>query len=393
MYNFALAFVICALVCIVGDVVSKLSKAWIPSVFITAVILLIGYWTFIPRNLIEDAGLLQLGGTIGIYFCIVHVGTMISIRELLSQWKTVIICLAGLAGMCLVCYFVCPLFIDKILMIVGLPPLTGGIVATTIMEDAAIDKGMELAAIFAISMYCIQGFAGYPLTTICLHKEGKHLLDSLRSDRNIENIQSVKDIDQEASQKKKLIPPIPQKYNSATVLLAKTAVTVWLSILIGNFTGINGAIIALILSVIFTSIGFLDTDILNKAGAYGFVSFALTLYIFNGLKDCTPHMLVQIIVPMIVLIIIGVTGLGITAFIMAKIMKTSVYMAYATCLTALYGFPFNVIMTESVCEALTNDEKEQKYLKDKMLPPMLVGGFTTVTIASVIIAGIFVNLL
>ena len=30
---------------------------------------------------------------------------------------------------------------------------------------------------------------------------------------------------------------------------------------------------------------------------------------------------------------------------------------------------------------------------DKMLPKMLVGGFTTVTIASVVIAGIFVNLI
>lgn len=87
MYNFALAFVICALVCVIGDFISKLSKAWIPSVFITAVILLVGYWTFISKNLIADAGLLQLGGSVGIYFCIVHIGTMLSIRQLLSQWK------------------------------------------------------------------------------------------------------------------------------------------------------------------------------------------------------------------------------------------------------------------------------------------------------------------
>ena len=45
MYNFALAFVICAVVYIIGEYVAKITKAWIPSVFVTAVVLLIGYWT------------------------------------------------------------------------------------------------------------------------------------------------------------------------------------------------------------------------------------------------------------------------------------------------------------------------------------------------------------
>ena len=38
MYNFALAFVICAIVYVIGEVVSTVTKAWIPSVFVTAVV-------------------------------------------------------------------------------------------------------------------------------------------------------------------------------------------------------------------------------------------------------------------------------------------------------------------------------------------------------------------
>ena len=68
-------------------------------------------------------------------------------------------------------------------------------------------------------------------------------------------------------------------------------------------------------------------------------------------------------------------------------------MAFACTLTALYGFPADYILTheaiKSVCE--TNEEKE--YVIEDMLPKMLVAGFTTVTIASVIIAGFFVKLL
>ena len=38
MYNFALAFVACAVVYIIGEVVSNLTKAWVPSVFVTAAV-------------------------------------------------------------------------------------------------------------------------------------------------------------------------------------------------------------------------------------------------------------------------------------------------------------------------------------------------------------------
>lgn len=391
MYNFALAFVICALACILGEVISKWTKAWVPSVFITAVLFLLGYWTLIPSTVVADAKLLDIGGTMGIYFCIVHIGTLLSIRQLLAQWKTVVICLAGLAGMCCLCYFICPLLMEKELMIAGLPPLTGGIVATTMMKDAALEKGLSLAAVFAVSMYCIQGFAGYPLTAVCLQREGKKLLKSFRSGNAV--LSASAETVQNAPARKKLIPPVPEKYDSVVVTLAKVAFTAWLSMVIGKATGISGAIVALLLSVVLTALGFLEQNALGKANSYGILSFALTLYIFDGLKDCTPQMLGQIIRPTLVLVIVGVIGLGIVAFVAAKVMKCSAPLAYATCLTALYGFPFNVVMTESVCEALTEDADEREYLKGQMLPPMLVGGFTTVTIASVVIAGIFVKLL
>ena len=55
MYNFVLAFVICAVVYIIGEVVATVTKAWVPSVFVTAVVLLIGYWTVIPKTVVSDS--------------------------------------------------------------------------------------------------------------------------------------------------------------------------------------------------------------------------------------------------------------------------------------------------------------------------------------------------
>ena len=54
MYNFALAFVICCVAYLIGEAVSNITKAWIPSVFVTAVIMLVGYWKVFTTTLITD---------------------------------------------------------------------------------------------------------------------------------------------------------------------------------------------------------------------------------------------------------------------------------------------------------------------------------------------------
>ena len=397
MYNFVLAFVICAAAYIIGEVISTVTKAWIPSVFVTAIVMLVGYWTVFPHELVSDSKLIPFGSTLGIYLLITHMGTVISLKQLKAQWKTIVVCLSGLAGMCVLAWFICPLFMDKTLVIAGLPPLTGGIIAATTMQTAAANAGLEVAAVFAITMYCVQGFAGYPITAVCLQVEGKRLLKEFRDGGSVpvalaENPMAMVD----EPDRKTLIPPVPKKFDSAVVTLIKLGIVAWFATLLGGvsfpFIGkISGAIWALVLGVIFTTLGFLDRNSLNRANSYGIVMFALMMYVFDGLKDCTPEMLVSIIVPMLVLIVIGVLGMAVASFIIAKVLKMSFPLAFANGLTALYGFPCDAIITESTCKSLAQTDDEFNFLMSKMFPSMIVGGFVTVTITSVFIAGAFAS--
>lgn len=189
LYNFLLAFVICGGVIIIGEVVSTLTKVWVPSVFVSVVLLLLGYWTILPHDLVKDSFLIPFGATLCIYLLITHLGTIISLKQLMQQWRTVTVCLAA--------YFIAPFFMDRALVITGLPPLTGGIVAATMMQTAAMKQGLTVAAVFAISMCCVQGFAGYPLTSYCLKKEGLRLLALYRSGElklNPEELAEVKTV-------------------------------------------------------------------------------------------------------------------------------------------------------------------------------------------------------
>ena len=403
MYNYLLAFVICCFAFIAGEWVSNATKAWVPSVFITATIMLVGYWTVFPNNLVGDSNLIPFGNTLAMYLIVTHMGTVISFKQLAAQWKTILVCLAGLAGMAILALVICPLFVDRSFIVCGVPPLTGGLVAANIMSDAAKEAGLVEASVFAISMYCIQGFAGYPLTSVCLKIEGKRLLKEYRSgDRATGSLGQVDDstgnLANAEAPKKKLLPPLPPKYNSQVVMLGKLGIVCWLAFMMAKIPvpgigSISGLVWGLVLGILFTSIGFLDENILTKANSYGIVMFALLMYMFHGLKDCTPEMLSNILFPMALLIVVGLLGMAVVVFIAAKPLKLSFPMAMATALTALYGFPANAIITETTCNNLTDDEEERSYLMGKMFAPMIVGGFTTVTITSVIIAGIFVGFL
>lgn len=392
MYNFMAAFIICGAVVLIGEIVAKLTKAWVPSVFVSAVVLLLGYWTVIPKELVTEAHLMPFGNTLAMMLIITHMGTMISLETLLAQWRTVVLCVLGLAGMCDLAYFVCPFFMERELIIAGLPPLTGGIVAATMMQTAAQEAGLTTAAVFAISMYCIQGFAGYPLTAIVLKKEGALLLEKYRSGKAHAGTGPMVDVTKLPDEQTHGILHLPESWNSPVVMLMKLGIVTWLAMLLGGWTGISGAIWCLVLGVVFCRLGFLEPNILTKANSYQIMLFALMMFIFDGLKACTPEMLVSIIVPMFVLIIIGLIGMFIVAYFVARALKISIWLGFGNCLTALYGFPFNAIITESMCKEMAANEEEREYLMAHMFPSMIVGGFSTVTITSVIIAGLFVNL-
>ncbi len=395
------AFLVLAVLYYIGEFISTWTKAWIPSVFVIATLFLLGYWTFFPADIVPLAGLgPPLGGLLVIMLCITHMGTIISIKQLMEQWKVVVVALAGLVGMIALCWFICIPLVGRAYVVAGLPPLTGGIVAATMMQQAAAAKGLTEAAVLAIAMYAVQGFIGYPLTAVVLKFEGRKLLAGYRSgahktaqggavDHNLGNMKTA------APDRKPLFPPMPEKFSSTAFILAKLMLIAWFSSLLSSLTGgrVNGAVITLILGVIFTELGFLDRNSLQKAGSYGFLMYVLMIFVFAGLKDATPEILGRCIGPMLVIIFFGVIGLLAMSIIVGKIVGLSWGMACGVSLTALYGFPPNYILTDEATKALAETPEEKQYLMDQMLPQMIVGGFVTVTITSVFVAGIFVNLL
>ncbi|NYE09107.1 hypothetical protein F4694_005964 [Bacillus niacini] len=396
-----LALVILMAILFIGDLVAVRTKAWVPSIFICAVLFLGGYWTFFPQDIVALAGVPPVVATMMMYLLITNMGTLLSLKELKNQWKTIIIALSGILGIIAILFGIGTFLFGYQTVVVAIPPLVGGVVSALIMSEGAKEAGLASLSVFAIVIYVMQGFAGYPITSIVLKKEGKRLLQQYRSGQLAEKAQgkAAAEVAATAAAKPelKLFKNMPEKYNTDFFKFLRLSLVAYLayltSTLLAPVVTISPFVLCLLFGVIATSAGFLEKQVLQKANGFGFAIMALMLFIFDGLKQATPSMMLEIIYPLVGTIVLGVIGMYIFSFIAGKLLKVSKDMAFAVSLTALYGFPADYIITNEVIKSLTEDEKEREMLTSNMLPPMLVGGFITVTMVSVILAGIFVGFL
>ncbi|MCL2010097.1 MAG: hypothetical protein FWG71_06070, partial [Synergistaceae bacterium] len=62
-------------------------------------------------------------------------------------------------------------------------------------------------------------------------------------------------------------------------------------------------------------------------------------------------------------------------------------LSMAVSTPCLYGFPATFIVSSEVSAAISANEEEKKCVLNGILSKMLIGGFTTVTVGSVILAG------
>lgn len=393
--NVVAAFSIILVILTVGEIISTKTKAFIPSVFVSAVLFLIGFWTILPPDIITQGSFVKPVVYLFMYLLITHMGTLMSLREILGQWRIVLVALAGNLGIILLTMTLGKVIFGWEAVVAATPPLTGGVVASILMTGAAKAKGLTVIAVLATSVYILQGFFGYPITAWLLKKEGKRLVNLVRSGQVAIDSEprSSGAIADSPKSRFRIIPLLPEKYQTPYVILTKLGIVAWLASQVGPLIHVNEFVLCLLFGVIGREIGFLEEKALNKANAFGFLMTGLMAYIFSNLAEATPAMLAQIALPLFGLILIGMFGMAVMSILIGKLMGETKEMALSVAMTALYGFPADYILTIESVKSVSGNEEEYNYALNKMLPKMLIGGFVTVTITSVIIAGYFVKLL
>lgn len=376
----------------VGDIVAAKTKAIVSMLFVSSVVFLIGFWTGIfPTSLFNDSTLLLVSGVM-ITMLLVHMGTTIKLRDFIDQWKTVIVSAAACAAICAGVYFLGQLIIDRQYALVGAPILSGGVVATFTMQGAADALGLTELSIFAALVMVAQGFVGYPVASLCLRSEAIRVRKLIESGSELKGV-TAKVAAVTDTPKKRLIPPLPDKYNQPNIIIAKVALVGVAATWLSNLTGgaVNALVIAIILGVAFKELGFLDENAMQKANSTGIMLAVITLAIFTRLAEATPQMVLDMLLPLLVVVVCGSVTFMVISTLVGKLFGMSWQMSCAIGSTCLFGFPGTFIVTTEVVNAIAADDKEKQLMMDHMMPKMLVAGMVTVSIASVIFASIMVK--
>lgn len=376
----------------IGDFISHKTKSMVSMMFAASVLFLIGFWLGVPATLFEDAQLTGLGSLL-IGLLITHMGTLLNMEDLKSQWKTVIIALSAVVGIGIFLFVVGTPIIGREYAIASAPPISGGVVAAIIMGEVAATKGFDNIVVFATLLVVVQGFFGYPIASYFLNKEAKLILKRKKGNLSKLNTNTDK-ANGQALPKKKLIPALPKELQTDFVLLAKTSLTALLSFKLAELTNniIHPYVMCLLIGIIACELGFLEKNILTQANSMGLAMVGLMAVIFSSLSKATPEMLVSLLFPIVASLTLGTIGIIIFSVIVGKILKISPAMSIAIGSTALFGFPGTYILSNEVANANATNEEEKELILGEILPKMLVAGFITVTIASVVLAGVMAKL-
>lgn len=391
--NPLIAFTLIAIAATIGNIIAVKTKSIVSMLFTLSFIFLIAFWLGLPTTIFEDSTLLAFGSML-IPILLVHIGTMMNIQQLIEQWRTVLIAGAALVGIATFVILIGQFILGQEEAMIAAAPISGGVIAGIIMGDAAASIGRGDLQILASLLVVVQGFVGYPIASYALNREARKLKKEFQANP----VRSKNQVHEKDTSPKKA-PLISEKYHSNEYYLAKVAIVASLSLIISqtvnevlgaNVLDVN--ILSLILGIIAHQIGVLESQPLAKANSYGISMLALTVVVISSLSQATPQVLLDLLPIMVGALLLGAVGIIIFSAIIGKLLNYSFWMSISIGVSALFGFPGTFIVPNEVAKVVGETSEEKQYILDRIQPQMLVAGFVTVSIASVLLAGVLAPL-
>lgn len=380
----------------VGEIISIITRARV-SMFLVALVgyLLLIWMGIIPKDLIGDSKFIEVGAVLGTAPIIIHMGTLIPLKAIRTQWKAVAISLLGIifgAGLILL---LVTIVYDYKTAVAGTGPLTGGVVAFLVTSEGLKEVGFASLVTISALILSLQSLFGMPLSANLLRRyaikfrnqvdAGTYTAAALEA--GVNNL-----FDSEKAEEQN-VTWIPKKYQTNLILLFQLFIGGAIAVVLDNFTGIPYSLWALVLGMGGRLIGFYPDRVMERANAFTVGMAGLVFLIIATMNDTTFSMFISYLPETFLIIFVGIVGIFIGGFIGSKLFKMDPLKALPVALTATVGFPGDYLVCEEISRSVGRNKEEEEMILNEILTPMLIGGFTTVTVGSVVIASILIKTL
>jgi len=366
-----------------GEWISIISRARIPMLLTAMLGFLVMSWTgLFPDDILEKSTFPALGAIL-IGPAILHMGTLIPFSILKSQIKAVLIALGGLIVSGLLVLTIVPVVFDYPTAVAGVGPVSGGMIALIITSEKLTEIGLTSLVVIPALVVAFQGVMGMPLAMNFLRRYAIKLQGEMDSGTFI----AIAPEDKQEGSKSKL------NKMSMTLKLFLVFVGAAIGVMLGEITGIHYSLWCLAIGVIGVKVGIFEAKTLEKSNSFTITMLAIIFVVIGTMADVTPQDVWNHLPAIVLILVIGTFGIALGGYITSKLVKWHPLKGMPVALTALFGFPADYLLCEEVSRSVARNEKEEQILFDELLTPMLIGGFTTVTVASVVLAGVLVQTL
>ena len=378
------SFMIVLIVFALGDIVGKITKGKLSGMMVVMLLFLVGFLTkLIPADIIDQGGLTALS-KLAIAMVLFNMGTTLNVKQLIEEWRTVLMAALCMLASCLVMLLVSPIIgFDTVL--VGMPVINGAAMATSLMASAAAEKGLATAAALCAVIYSVQKFVGAPIASAMGIRYGKKLLKAYRENP----AQFKKQETGNGASAKVSFANKHKEWYSANVMMALVAAGSWVAHILGDLTPINYSIWALLLGVVCAASGLVPTKPLQKSNSYGLMLVAVFGSIIPSLAKVSLSDLGTMAFQTIVLFAAALIGVALVGWVL----PTWKLVGDKDLAVGILGFPSNVVICREVGDAVGETPEEKAFIEDTLNVPYVVGGITVITVLSTMLAGFVINML
>ena len=383
------SFMIVLIVFALGDIVGKLTKGKLSGMMVVMLLFLVGFLTkLFPADIIDQGGLTALS-KLAIAMVLFNMGTTLNVKQLVEEWRTVLMAALCMLASCIVMLLVTPIIgFDTVL--VGMPVINGAAMATSLMASAGAEKGLATAAALCAVIYSVQKFVGAPIASAMGIRYGKKLLKAYRENP----AQFKKQETGNGASAKASFADKHKEWYSANVMMAIVAAGSWIAHILGDLTPINYSIWALLLGVACAASGLVPTKPLQKSNSYGLMMVAVFGSIIPSLAKVSLSDLGTMAFQTIVLFIAALIGVALVGWVLPtwKLVGDR-DLAIGIGVEQFLGFPSNVVICREVGDAVGETPEEKAFIEDTLNVPYVVGGITVITVLSTMLAGFVMNML
>lgn len=383
------SFMIVLIVFALGDIVGKITKGKLSGMMVVMLLFLVGFLTkLFPADIIDQGGLTALS-KLAIAMVLFNMGTTLNVKQLIEEWRTVLMAALCMLASCVVMLLVSPIIgFDTVL--VGMPVINGAAMATSLMASAAAEKGLATAAALCAVIYSVQKFVGAPIASAMGIRYGKKLLKAYRENP----AQFKKQETGNGASAKVSFADKHKEWYSANVMMALVAAGSWVAHILGDLTPINYSIWALLLGVACAASGLVPTKPLQKSNSYGLMMVAVFGSIIPSLAKVSLSDLGTMAFQTIVLFVAALIGVALVGWVLPtwKLVGDK-DLAVGIGVEQFLGFPSNVVICREVGDAVGETPEEKAFIEDTLNVPYVVGGITIITVLSTMLAGFVINML